>query len=59
MPLVTRGVDTKLGRTGEQDQMDQILSHSRSQGKKKMRLYISVWEVTFKKRRIEEHSHIF
>lgn len=56
MPLVT-GVETKLGPTGEQDQMDQILSHSRSQGG--IKLYISVWEVTFKKRRIEEHSHTF
>ena len=32
MPLVTEGVETKLGPTGEQDQMDQILSHSWSQG---------------------------
>jgi hypothetical protein len=33
MPLVTEGVETKLGPTGEEDQMGQILPHSRSEGK--------------------------
>lgn len=58
MSLVTGGVETKLGPTREEDQLDQILPHSRSQGKEN-KTYISVWEVTSKKRRIEEHNHIF
>jgi len=39
MSLVTGGVETKLGTTGEEDQLDQTLPHSRSRGKENKTLH--------------------